>query len=694
MARKKNDAKAKSKTDIGQGDITQKHAPTPFTRWKYILALFGFLLYAHTATFDYALDDKIVIINNQITLEGIRGAFGHFIYDSMDGFWAQEYGIPVANLDKDALVSGGRYRPLSLFTYALEWEWFGRNPGVSHLINAILYGITGAVLFMLLCALFPPKGAIWKSIPFWVTLLFLSHPLHVEVIANIKSRDEILSLLFGILALKYVLIFSDSMQRNNLLKAGCFLFLSLLSKETTIAFVAIGPLMLYFFSKGNSRVWKQSFVALFIAAFAYTTLRFMVIGSTKGVVIDELMNNPFLHALGNERLATIFLILFVYVKLLFFPFPLTHDYYPFHLPFLPQGMHYAELSSLPVLMGLAIILILLYVSWKGFASKNIYAFLALFFLATSILISNLFFPIGVFMNERFMYIPSISFAILFVYLCLKVIPQWKYGFPASIGRYILFIVVIGFSILSVNRSFAWENDYTLSLTDVETSLGSAKAKMGAANAILFDIDKETDTEIREEQINLAFTYLSESLEIHPDYFPPLDLLGKLYFETGDYTESVKWYGFCARQKPNDPKFVNNMLIVANKMMVEKQYPQAVDAFKQVLVYRPNQKEVLLALGKVLASDMKRPTDALVYMEKAYVLYPDDIEVVEKTAITYAMKGQMNRAIEILLPLSQKNPNNLSVLKNLAVSFYQIGDVKKSNAIMEQVKDLEANNSGS
>jgi tetratricopeptide (TPR) repeat protein len=482
--------------------------------------------------------------------------------------------------------------------------------------------------------------------------------------------------------------YAKSLKLGDLVKGSALLFLSLLSKETTIAFVAIGPLMLYFFNRGSQRVWGNSFLGLFTAGLIYTLIRFMVIGSPDESIPMELMNSPFLNASESERLATIFLILAAYVKLLIFPFPLTHDYYPYHLPFLPEDLNYASWSSIPALIGILVIIGLLVVIIKGFKSKSVYAFLALFFLATSILISNLFFPIGVFMNERFMYVPSIAFAILLVYLFLEVIPNSWSAWSKNTGIMILSILVLVFSVMSVKRSYAWFNDASLALTDVEVSLGSAKAKMAAADAILQELNGISNVEERQEMLNIAYGHLSQSLEIYPEYFPPLDLLGKLYFESANYAESIKFYGYCVERKPNDPKFVENIYIIGNKLVSIGEYQDAFYAFEKALGYSPNNKAYLLAIAQVSAKDLNNPSQGLPFMEQAYALYPNDLDVAEKMAITYAMLGRFQLAINILEPIYAVNPTNGSIAKNLGIAYYQMGDTQKGSLLMSKSEEIE------
>ena len=169
-----------------------------------ILFCLGFLIYANTWTHDYALDDSIVIVDNVFTSKGLSGIKDLFTSDTFYGFFNQS--------GKDNLVQGGRYRPLSLATFALEVELFGMKPGVSHWINSLLYALLGLLVFSVLNRLFKDQrqGVV---IAFWSTLLFVVHPLHTEVVANIKGRDEILALGFALLALdsaiKYLDLVSD-----------------------------------------------------------------------------------------------------------------------------------------------------------------------------------------------------------------------------------------------------------------------------------------------------------------------------------------------------------------------------------------------------------------------------------------------------------------------------------------------------
>ncbi|MDD4150951.1 MAG: hypothetical protein PHE33_13085, partial [Bacteroidales bacterium] len=189
--------------------------------------VFAFILYGNTIGNDYALDDAIVITGNQFTQKGIKGIPDIFKYDTFTGFWLSSYPGQTASQiqEEKKLVAGGRYRPLSLSTFALEVEIFGKkikdangqivyrgNPTISHFINILLYFLTTCLLYIILLRLIPPKndGKWYFSFAFIASILFLAHPIHTEAVANIKGRDEIMTLLGSLAALWFTIKYLDT----------------------------------------------------------------------------------------------------------------------------------------------------------------------------------------------------------------------------------------------------------------------------------------------------------------------------------------------------------------------------------------------------------------------------------------------------------------------------------------------------
>ncbi|MDP4934065.1 MAG: hypothetical protein NWR30_05095 [Salibacteraceae bacterium] len=277
-------------------EILQEEPSASKKNWMpYIITfLLGFALYANTIPFDYTLDDKLYITANEFTKKGIDGIHDIWTNDLMTGFFGS----------KKNLVEGGRYRPLSQTTHAIEWQIFGNNPEISHLINVVLYGLIGMLLLSVLKRIFSWKeDRWWWSIPFVATALFLAHPTHTEVGASIKSRDEILSVLFALMAFRSVLVYIKNGHFLHVILAGFWFFSSILSKESSATFIGVIPLTLIFFPQGSFKRSALSMTGMVAFVGLYLMIRTSVYSDhgDSMLVANELMNKPYI--LATEYLA-------------------------------------------------------------------------------------------------------------------------------------------------------------------------------------------------------------------------------------------------------------------------------------------------------------------------------------------------------------------------------------------------------
>lgn len=495
-----------------------------------LLLAFAFVLYGTTTGFGYLMDDQLVIWDNMYVQKGLAGLWDIFAHDSFLGYFKKEQFI----------LEGGRYRPLSLATFAAEISLFGKNnPGIAHFINVLLYGLNGILLYRILIGLFPVyEGGRWFfSLPFVSALIFTLHPLHVEVVANIKGRDEILALLGSLGALYASLKYFDTGKKRWWIGSGALLFLGLLAKENALTFLVVIPLTLYMLAKIPANRIAGATVPLGIASALFIIIRYNALGYmlNPGQSINDLMNNPFLGMSGLEKLATIFLTLGWYLKLLFIPYPLTHDYYPYHVPKVGWG-DWRALSSL--------ILYILLSGWalwrfrkvkterlepdQAHSRLRIPAYAILYFLLTISIVSNLIVSTGTFMNERFAYMPSVGFCLLLGWILTQKLPEllkMPPDRPNILGVGLLGVLAILFSIQVWNRVADWGGKGDgLVLSAVRHSEKSARANYYYGMMLYHDqyakmpvsTDPATNSKNYEllAQIDL---YNNRALEIYPDY---------------------------------------------------------------------------------------------------------------------------------------------------------------------------------
>jgi len=144
------------------------------------------------------------------------------------------------------------YRPIAEITFAIEHQVFGLNPMLSHLVNLFFYLIIGLLIFYFLVSSFTSQH--W-SIHLIITLLFLAHPIHTEVVASLKNREELLSFMFGLGVLVSLSNFKKNRKYSTLFWPLLLISLAILSKKSALIFVpimVIGMMEFWSFSKIKS----------------------------------------------------------------------------------------------------------------------------------------------------------------------------------------------------------------------------------------------------------------------------------------------------------------------------------------------------------------------------------------------------------------------------------------------------------
>lgn len=599
-----------------------------------ILFIYAFVIYGNTLFNKYAQDDAIVITENMFTKQGFKGIPGLLTHDTFYGFFKKS--------GKDKLVSGGRYRPLSPVSFAVEYQFFGLNPLISHLINIILYGLLGILLFRFLLLLF--RNNLNKKyligIAFISSLFFISHPVHTEVVANIKGRDEIFSLFFGIMALYFSLKWLNS--RKMLYQTIVFLLfsLALFSKENSITLVLVAPLMVFLFYHRIKFSYFNLLLPYILSTLLFMGVRTAILGFDFGSSGMELMNNPFIKFNGEawidftavEKLSTILFTLGKYIVLLIFPHPLTNDYYPRQIPIMNPG-------DWQVLLSLVFYVFIIYFSFRYLRKYKVIAFGILFFLITLSIVSNIIFPVGTNMSERFLFMPSFGFSMIAGYLIFVFFEKSR-----SITLIAVTAILVLFSMKTISRNTVWKDDFTLYTTDVNVSVNSAKALNAAGGSLTDAAFKEKDPVKKKKMLIRAKDYLSRALKIHPGYTNALLISGNADFFLGNYEDAI---------------FSYSQLLNAN--------PGYADARKNLsVIYREAGKYY-----GVQKNDLKK---SLFYLSESIKLDSTDYETVRLSGIANAMSGNLQQALYFFKKGVIIKPDNASAYKNLGNVYYNMGDM--------------------
>ena len=619
--------------------------------YKYVILALPILIYASSALNQFAVDDTIVILDNEFTKQGIKGVPNILSEDTFLGFFKDE--------SKSRIVSGGRYRPLSLVLFAIEYQIIGENPFLYHLINIILYALLGWLIYLCLPKWF--NGLISKKqmvfFSFLISVLYIVHPIHTEAVANIKGRDEIMALLFCLWA--YYIYERNS--SNSLMKSiltGFVFFLGLLSKENAFTFVVIIPLIYWQLQKHSIKDALFRSIPFIIPGLIFLIIRSIIIGNDVSGVSSELMNNPFLKWNGNqylpfapsEKLALIANTFFQYIRLYIIPHPLTHDYYPKHI----DATSFANIGSVIGLLlaaGMAAYAIL------KFKTNRIISFGLLFFGITISLVINLIFPIGTIMSERFLFMPSLGLSIVLGYLTFK---GFQHSKLKSIMPWLFGIVVLLWSIKTITRNTDWKNNYILFSKDIRISKNSAKLNNALGGEIITQALKADDAEFRNEEIRRAITYLEKATELHPTYRNAFLLLGNAKYHLSEYGTAIAYYRRALSLDANYSDALNNLAVALR------------DAGKEAGEKKGNLQQ------------------ALTFLKESEQLNNQDYETLRLLGVAYGMSQNHDNAIKYFTLALNIRPDEAQALFNLGLAYMNAGNTVQGESYINKAKSLNPN----
>ncbi|MBC8146349.1 MAG: DUF1736 domain-containing protein, partial [Bacteroidetes bacterium] len=568
---------------------------------------------------------------NQYTKKGFEG-----INDLLTKhFFSGYYG------DMEISLAGGRYRPLSLVTFAIEYEFFGENPHINHFINVLLFALTGILIYLILLSILGKYKfrEWWFSIPFIATLLFILHPIHTEVVANIKGRDEILSLIGALFSLWLLWKYVETKKSRNLYLAFITFFLALMSKENAATFILIIPLTIYFFSTKKLKDYLKIFIPLVLATAAFFWIRYSIVGGIGGNHPTELMDNPFLNASFIEKYATIFYTFAIYLKLLIFPHPLTWDYYPYHIELVGAGNIITILSFI-FFMAIGVYAIL------TFKKKSIWTYCILFFLISFSIVSNLVFSIGAFMAERFMYIPSLAFCIIIAYVLVerasKIFKDKKTNKKAILV--FLSIVFLLFAIKTISRNTVWKDDFTLYTHDVNTSKNSAKSNNIAGQHYGYKANQTKNQIERDVNFRKSISLLRKSIEIHPKYMDALFYLGNVYYDYNKNMDSTFYYYFKILEIDSAEKhvFENTQKIINSCQDIDFK----IKIYSKLFGYNKGDYNVNYSLGSLFGEHKSNLDTSIFFMKNAIEIDPKKADAYKFLGTVYYLKNEFKNAVEI------------------------------------------------
>jgi protein O-mannosyl-transferase len=641
--------------------ITQEDKSTklPFLLSIFISA-FAFFIYSNTFEHRFVLDDHGIIKNNKITKAPMSWENTKLIFST-----------PLRKGDVSDLENS-LYRPAIKMLFNIEWNLFGANEDVNraahkfHIINVLMYAILCGFIFLVLYDAFKQRWLL----PLLITLLFAAHPMHVEAIANIKSGDEVLSLLGIVIALRCIQLYFSKGNFIYVIIAFISFLIGSFSKESTLVAVAIFPLFIYFFTNANfskNIIMSSMFLicTLFFLFCRHQSLKgYPPAAKTSALDNYMVLCDPAEQAVlkpdlqekykGSSRFASAVSTMGFYVKTFVIPHPLSCDCSY-------SSLEPIKMSNPKFLLSFIFFLSLFIFAIYRWKQKDPIAFGILWFFIAMSIVSNIFILIGTSYGERLFFAPSLGLSMVLVAGLAHFLQKDKIEStffatlrksPILVG---LLLLTIGlYSIKTFSRNRDWKKDFTLFSTDIKNYPNSThllfylgnhlaglerKEQLTAELTALNYDQKRIDDSVAKENLQ-AIRYFNVALDAYPAL--PSDgynQLGKAYYGIGQLDSAFKYYMKAHKEDSTNAIFINNIgTVYYNRNQVLEAFPY----FMQATKTDPTEPDFANNVGCIYGAT-NRLDSAVYWFDLASKMDPLDITSLNFLEITYRNMGKLKEA---------------------------------------------------
>ncbi len=501
-----------------------------------LLAVFGLLVgctFSYSTIlkndFIYTWDDDVYVVDNVVLRE--------LSADNLKTIFTSEL--------------GANYHPVTYLSLALEYQLFGDNAWGYHLMSLLLHLLCVGLVFYLTYLLFDKNilaGLVGGAV-------FGLHPMHVESVAWVSERKDVLFMVFLLGSLITYHFYVYKRQKKMLIFAILLAALSMFSKPAAVVLPALLLLMDWWYKRRISWQILQEKIVFGLLALVVVML------TLKFQSNYEALDKIYVYSL-NERLIFAAYSWTSYLWKFFLPMSLSGFY-----PYPPLG------ASLPLNILVSPIIILLVIGsffWKGEGSR-LYKLSILFFTISLLPVLQII-PVGSsIISERYTYLPYVGLG--FGIAALMNYLKEKYTNFQMLQASILTALAILMAIGTWQRCQVWKNDITFWSDVIEkqplaingyTYLGTTyhKAKEFEKSIELFD----------------------EALNINPDYWEALVGKGMALYELNDFKQAAQYF---TKGLEKTPENLDLLALRGESFMRMESYKQAIPDFNKHLSLQPD-----------------------------------------------------------------------------------------------------------
>lgn len=585
-----------------------------------VILILTFAVYFQTKDFEFTIyDDHDYIVTNQNIQKGIN-------LESLQ--WA---------FTTDRHVS---WQPVVWLSFLVDFSLYGLDPSGYHLSNLFFHLIASILLYLVLIK---STGSYWKSI--FVASVFALHPLHVESVAWIAERKDVLAALFWFLTMYLYIKYRENPRPLSYFLVFISFVFGLMSKPVlvTLPFVLVlfdyWPLKRFELDSLGSAYdgLKKSIIEkipLFVLSVLSSVLTLMVQSNGGAVRASEELN--MWYKLANSVTSYV-----EYILLTIFPVNLAVLY-----PHKGLEISTAEAVLCFLLIASATALVIFYRNNQKYLVVGWFWFLG-------ILVPNIgIVQAGIQSHaDRYMYIPIIGLAIIvawgFEEFLHKYCPD---KLIKTISTVLIVLSIVLMSLSSYKQTSYWKNDIILfgHAVDVTEKNHVAHNNMGWAYLIKNDIDNA----IKEFQL---------ALTIHPTYLHALVNLGNAYSNIGESDKALVNYKKALSIEPVSEAYNNMGLIYVNQNLLR----EAEESFTKAISLKPSFAIPYFHLAEIYLKN-NNPDKAVELLKKFIYLKPQSPDGYFTLGLAYIVTGEYELSIKEFENVLKLDPGSEESKKNIKV----------------------------
>ncbi|MEK6614678.1 MAG: tetratricopeptide repeat protein, partial [Bacteroidota bacterium] len=539
----------------------------------------------------------------------------------------------------------GNYQPITMLSYMMEYKLFGMNPFGYHLMNLIFHLLGTLFVFLII-----KKLSHNDLIAGITSLLFGIHPLHVESVAWIAERKDVLYGFYFLWAL-YLYIPSPTPalpiregERNTspprwggFRRGFCLLLftLALLSKAQAVVLPVIFFAVDFLMKRNFTKKTILEKIPFFILAVAFGLMAIKVQGKAGAMQTFEYF--PF-----YERILFSCYAMMTYLHKLILPINLS-CFYPY--PETDDKINTGWVYISPV-----VLLALAFIIWKYFRESKVVLFGVAFFLITIVLVLQLL-PIGdALYADRYTYIPSIG---LFFIVSHYLIPHLK----NKIALIITCACLLEFCYLTFQRTKVWHDSIKL-YTDAIDNGYKAAIIYNNRGAVLSDSSDNVG----------ALKDFTSLTELKPNYPNGWRNKGLIHQRLEQNEEAIKSFSEEIKLYPAD---VSNYLSRGTLFVKKNDFENAIKDFSMMIKVQPNSGEGYYARSEAYGKSNKL-AEALADINKAIEFTPDNGQSYNNRGIIFSMSGKFQEAVNDFTKSLELKPDNIGAYTNRALAYKGMG----------------------